>query len=107
MCFKKILIGPLLLCFCGCLPQIVSLKANKEIPEEFRTSDPGEELQNVSRINWREYFNDQDLTALVELALKNNQELNIREAIEMSKNKNNLLNWDLNPLQNNLLKLLK
>ena len=37
----------------------------------------------------------------------NNQELNIREAIEMSKNKNNLLNWDLNPLQNNLLKLLK
>ena len=26
----------------------------------------------------------------------NNQELNIREAIEMSKNKNNLLNWDLN-----------
>ena len=36
----------------------------------------------------------------------NNQELNIREAIEMSKNKNNLLNWDLNPLENNLLKLL-
>ena len=38
--------------------------------------------------------------------VNNNQELNIREAIEMSKNKNNLLNWDLNPLQNNLLKLL-
>lgn len=29
----------------------------------------------------------------------NNQELNIREAIEMFKNKNNLLNLDLNPLQ--------
>ncbi len=87
MCFKKILIGPLLLCFCGCLPQIVSLKANKEIPEEFRTSDPGEELQNVSRINWREYFNDQDLTALVELALKNNQELNIfLQEIEIAEN---------------------
>jgi len=38
--------------------------------------------------------------------VNNYQELNIREAIEMSKNKNNLLNWDLNPLQNNLLKLL-
>ena len=39
--------------------------------------------------------------------LSNNyRELNIREAIEMSKNKNNLLNWDLSPLQNSLLKLI-
>jgi hypothetical protein len=39
--------------------------------------------------------------------VNNSQELNVREAIEMTKNKNNLLNWDLNPLQNSLLKLLK
>jgi hypothetical protein len=38
--------------------------------------------------------------------VNNYRELNIREAIEMSKNKNNLLNWDLSPLQNSLLKLI-
>ena len=37
--------------------------------------------------------------------VNNSQELNAREAIKMTKN--NLLNWDLNSLHNNLLKLKK
>ncbi|XP_050524101.1 uncharacterized protein LOC126895864 [Daktulosphaira vitifoliae] len=39
--------------------------------------------------------------------VNNYKELNIREAIEMFKNKNNLINWDLGPLKNSLLNLCK
>lgn len=42
---------------------------------------------NIARINWRNYFTDTELVALIDLALNSNQELNILlQEIEISKN---------------------
>lgn len=43
---------------------------------------------------------------LIIIKTSNSRELNKRGAMVMIKNKKNLLNWELNPLQNNLFKLL-
>jgi outer membrane protein, multidrug efflux system len=69
----------------GCVPQLKLKKAeNKSVPESFNST---KDTANAANINWREYFNDQNLIALIDTALKNNQELNILlQEIEISRN---------------------
>jgi NodT family efflux transporter outer membrane factor (OMF) lipoprotein len=46
-----------------------------------------QDSSNVAHLNWRTYFADSSLTALIDTALKNNQELNIiSQEIEIRKN---------------------
>jgi NodT family efflux transporter outer membrane factor (OMF) lipoprotein len=46
-----------------------------------------QDTSNIARLNWKRYFSDQNLIALIDTALKNNQELNITiQEIEISKN---------------------
>ncbi|MCC6833588.1 MAG: TolC family protein, partial [Cytophagales bacterium] len=57
---------------------------NKYTPATFNKT---QDTVTVGTVNWREYFNDQNLIALIDTALKNNQELNIfLQEIEISKN---------------------
>lgn len=66
------------------IPAIVSKEERKSVPGTFNgTSDTA----SVARINWRAYFTDSNLIAIIDTALLNNQELNITlNEIEAGKN---------------------
>jgi len=77
----------ILLSVWGCKSSQITFKeANTSVPEQYQSGKPGDTI-SVARLNWREYFADEYLTALIDTALKNNQELNILlQEIEISKN---------------------
>lgn len=66
------------------IPTLTTKQENIATPASFRG---GVDSTNSASIKWRSYFKDPFLTALIDTALKNNQELNITlQEIEMSKN---------------------
>ncbi|WP_304232614.1 TolC family protein [Jiulongibacter sediminis] len=82
---KYIVFAVISLVFSSCkTPQIVGKTENKEVPSSFGTSGSGTEAE---MLNWKEYFRDPYLIALIDTALLNNQELNIMtQEIEIAKN---------------------
>ncbi|GCC52746.1 TolC family protein [Chryseotalea sanaruensis] len=57
---------------------------SRRLPNRFYNST---DTSNVASINWRTYFDDPHLIALIDTALKNNQELNIfLQELQMRKN---------------------
>jgi NodT family efflux transporter outer membrane factor (OMF) lipoprotein len=57
---------------------------NKSVPVSYKNS---QDTMNLAQVNWRSYFSDENLVALIDTALKNNQELNIMlQEIEIGKN---------------------
>lgn len=69
----------------GCkIPDIISKQENKTMPASYNQS---KDTSNSATIQWRKYFNDPYLAALIDTALKNNQELNIvLQEIKISNN---------------------
>lgn len=73
------------ICLCvlmqGCVPSLPknTPKENLKIPEHFPTDAADEDAakENLAQKNWKLFFTDEQLTSLIEIALKNNQELNI------------------------------
>ncbi|NVK28880.1 MAG: TolC family protein [Flavobacteriia bacterium] len=62
----------------SCVPEeVVSREANTEMPEDFITLGEYPDSLNTAHVNWREYFQDPKLVALIDTALVHNQELNI------------------------------
>lgn len=82
---KSWLLLSLWLMFGACIPQLkVTRKENKNLPQAYTGSA---DSTNSGKMNWKAYFNDPNLVALIDSALKNNQELNIfLHEIEISKN---------------------
>ncbi|MDP1822793.1 MAG: efflux transporter outer membrane subunit [Archangium sp.] len=63
----------------GCIPTLVenpSREASKAVPNAFR--EGVEPSASAAQKSWKEFFGNPELHALIELALKNNQELNVR-----------------------------
>lgn len=57
---------------------------NTQVPTSYLGSS---DTANIATLNWREYFSDKHLIALIDTALKNNQELNIfLQEIKISEN---------------------
>lgn len=86
----KIISQPLILLFIilfvgGCAPKLsITKKENKSVPASYNNS---QDTNNIAKIKWKDYFNDQNLISLIDTALKNNQELNIiLQEIQISKN---------------------
>lgn len=68
----------------ACIPAVTNRDVNKAVPEAYYSST---DTVNIAQINWRDFFTDQYLLALIDTALKNNQELNIiLQEINMSEN---------------------
>ncbi|MGZ5242357.1 MAG: TolC family protein [Bacteroidia bacterium] len=69
----------------ACVPVLKNIRTeNKNVPASYNNL---QDSNNIADINWKAYFNDQNLVALIDTALKNNQELNITfQEIEISKN---------------------
>jgi len=85
--FGKSIVGIMLLAVLigGCKSSVVVRNENRSTPSEYRNAS--QDTTNSADINWRKIFSDPNLSALVDSALKNNQELNIAMMeIEVSKN---------------------
>ncbi|GAB3968271.1 TolC family protein [Spirosoma terrae] len=69
----------------GCsVPLLVQKKVNKTVPASYNTS---QDTVNTAKTAWRSYFTDPYLTALIDTALYNNQELNITlQEIQIANN---------------------
>lgn len=66
-------------------PSIINRTENKKVPVNYGSNNS--DTINVANMNWRKYFNDQNLICLIDTALKNNQELNIvMQEINIAKN---------------------
>ncbi len=76
--------GLLAVAFSSCVPTVEPKTVDAPLPDSFGTSsDPN----NSATVEWKEVFKDPNLLALIDTALKNNQELNIfLQEIEVAKN---------------------
>lgn len=53
-------------------------KENKVVPARYSDVSSQDSTQNSGKIKWKDFFTDPNLASLIDSALKNNQELNIR-----------------------------
>jgi len=85
---KRILVLslPALLLF-SCAPVHELKEENRTVPENFQAET---DTLNSAQIAWREFFQDSNLVALIDTALKYNQEFNINLQ-EMARRNNEIL----------------
>lgn len=68
---------------CG-VPALTEKTENRTVPAGYNNS---QDTLNIAKMKWKDYFTDPYLDALIDTALKNNQELNITlQEIEISRN---------------------
>ncbi len=66
-------------------PDLAKTEANTTVPANYEYSS--QDTVNSAQQNWRVFFDDPNLVALIDTALKNNQELNIiTQEIQIAKN---------------------
>lgn len=66
------------------VPRLVQKTENRSVPVSFYNS---QDSTNSAKTSWRQYFTDPNLTALIDSALYNNQELNITlQEIQVANN---------------------
>ncbi|WP_439882892.1 TolC family protein [Pontibacter sp. MBLB2868] len=73
------------LTFTACsLPTVVQKSANPMVPASYNNS---QDTTNTAKLRWQDYFTDPHLSALIDTALQNNQELNITlQEIQIAQN---------------------
>jgi len=77
------IVGISLLCT-ACIPSITHKTENKTVPAKYNSP---EDSTNTAKVNWKDFFHDPNLNALIDTALKNNQELNIvSQEINIARN---------------------
>ena len=73
--YKCLRVACLSLAFAACkTPALITRTENRTVPAGYNNSP---DSTNTGKIRWAEFFTDPNLNALIETALKNNQELNI------------------------------
>lgn len=81
--YKFFILLGICLAVVSCAPVIKPLAASTPVPESFSAS---KDTSNISNITWKFFYKDKYLLNLIEVALKNNQELNITlQEIEIAK----------------------
>jgi NodT family efflux transporter outer membrane factor (OMF) lipoprotein len=81
--------GCILIMVAACsLPSSLGQKTeNKSTPVEFKNSHSAQDTLNTATVKWKLFFSDPYLTALIDTALKNNQEYNIMlQEINIARN---------------------
>lgn len=73
-----------LLALASCAPAIVQKNENAAVPASYATAT---DTINSGKVKWKDFFADPHLNSLIDLALVNNQELNITlQEIQIAKN---------------------
>jgi len=69
-------------------PELVVKNESRNVPASFSTAGAAStDSTNTGRVQWKQFFTDPNLQALIETALQNNQELNITlQEIEVARN---------------------
>ena len=80
-------VAALCLAVAGCkAPAAETATTSAPVPEAFGMAK-AQDTTNTSTVKWNEFFKDQNLVDLIDVALKNNQELNMTlQEIEIAKN---------------------
>lgn len=80
-------IGTLLVLSTGCaIPKFADNKTEQKLPEQYGQSKQTDTI-NTASLQWKDYFKDKNLVALIDTALNNNQELKITlQEIEIARN---------------------
>lgn len=69
----------------SCVPTRNVREENKVVPEQYKSQT--EDTTNTANIQWKDFFKDPNLVALIDTALVNNQELNMMlQQVDMAKN---------------------
>lgn len=71
------------------IPQIFSKKADATLPAQYNAAAPVAEAgaSNSANVNWKDFFEDANLVALIDTAVSNNKEINIMaQRISMAQN---------------------
>ncbi|MCQ0110424.1 TolC family protein [Zhouia sp. CL16] len=74
----------ILTAFYSCVPTLETVEEDKAVPEQYRNEQ--QDTVNTAALQWNEYFKDEHLKNLIDIALENNQELNIiLQEVKISK----------------------
>ncbi|MCK8494681.1 MULTISPECIES: TolC family protein [Spirosoma] len=74
---------PLLITACK-TPALVTKTENRSVPVSYNNS---QDSTNTGKVKWRDFFTDPNLVALIDTAIRNNQELNITaQEIQIASN---------------------
>lgn len=67
------------------IPELISKKPEVTLPENYINQN--QQVQNSADMNWKDFFDDPNLTALIDTAIANNKEVNILlQRISMAQN---------------------
>jgi len=81
----KAAIGCVLLLATACSPTLTNRPENKTVPVDYKNGS--QYSTNSAHLQWKEFFTDPNLVALIDTALQNNQEYNIvAQEIEIARN---------------------
>ncbi|KAB1156529.1 TolC family protein [Flavobacterium luteum] len=82
--YKHLMLLGIGLVVVSCAPVLVPINESAKVPDSFNTSL---DTTNMSSVPWKNFFKDNYLVDLIDVALKNNQELLITlQEIEIAKN---------------------
>jgi NodT family efflux transporter outer membrane factor (OMF) lipoprotein len=83
--YKYLGLAGVALTYAACkVPDLVGKTENRAVPSSYNNL---QDSVNTAKVRWKEYFTDPYLNALIDTALKNNQELNITlQEIEIARN---------------------
>ena len=84
--YSSILLLSALLGACG-VPKMTKREVQKVLPDQYAKTEAATGQTDLQQINWKDYFHDPYLTAIIDTALQHNQELLITmQEINISKN---------------------
>ena len=85
---RLVVIGCLALMTQACaIPQLFTKKVDTALPASYANTAQNADTTNSANINWKEFFEDPNLDALIDIAIVNNKEVNIlAQRINMAKN---------------------
>jgi NodT family efflux transporter outer membrane factor (OMF) lipoprotein len=98
--YKYLGIAGLLFTYAACkIPTLTSKTVNDAIPASYNSSLP--DTANTAKLQWRDFFGEPYLNALIDTALKNNQELGITlQELEIARNEINIRKGEYLPFVN-------
>ena len=86
--YKALSAAGLALAVAGCkLPALVQHPENRTVPATYNSPTALADTASSARVQWRQFFTDPNLAALIDTALQRNQELNITlQEIQIARN---------------------
>ncbi len=80
-----VIVFMMMMFFSSCIPVLTTRDANKKVSATYNNLPS--DTTNTGAINWKEFFTDPFLSALIDTALSNNQELNMmRQQVNITQN---------------------